>query len=401
MGNTDSAAAISRAISDAARPPSNRSLLSGIADLGGVEIHLDGGSYLVSSPISIPSSSGNLKIHGGSLRASDSFPTNRYVIELWSSPLATTTSNTYSYEYITLSGLMIDSNYRAGGIAIVNAVRTLIESSYIVHFASDGIWVQYGHETLISQSFLGQHITAGGDPGERSFSGTGIRLAGNDNVITDVVIFSAAVGIEISGQANLLTGIHCYNKATGFGGTGIHLKLPGLTQTRIVNCYLDYTGIVSEDPVQLTVSDSFFLGDANVVLKSVNGVMKGVNIVDNMFAGSNSGVDIVQLDETGGRFTAIDQVVVGRNSVEGMTARSTAARAAVNGNGTTWTVDFTPVLLFPNRIDHVLYTLMASGSQFPNHALRNVSTNRVVVESDVAVQATLYVEVGQYGGGTV
>ncbi|KAG0499504.1 hypothetical protein HPP92_004195 [Vanilla planifolia] len=260
MGNTDSAAAISRAISDATRPPSNRSLLSGIADLGGAEIHLDGGSYLVSSPISIPSSSGNLKIHGGSLRASDSFPTNRYVIELRSSPLATTTSNTYSYEYITLSGLMIDSNYRAGGIAVVNAVRTLIESSYIVHFASDGIWVQYGHETLISQSFLGQHITAGGDPGERSFSGTGIRLAGNDNVITDVVIFSAAVGIEISGQANLLTGIHCYNKATGFGGTGIHLKLPGLTQTRIVNCYLDYTGIVSEDPVQLTVSDSFFLG---------------------------------------------------------------------------------------------------------------------------------------------
>ncbi|KAG0499503.1 hypothetical protein HPP92_004194 [Vanilla planifolia] len=120
-----------------------------------------------------------------------------------------------------------------------------------------------------------------------------------------------------------------------------------------------------------------------------------------MFAGSNSGVDIVQLDETGGRFTAIDQVVVGRNSVEGMTARSTAARAAVNGNGTSWTVDFAPVLLFPNRIDHVLYTLMASGSQFPNHALRNVSTNRVVVESDVAVQATLYVEVVQYGGGTV
>ncbi|PKI70917.1 hypothetical protein CRG98_008650 [Punica granatum] len=219
---------------------------------------------------------------------------------------------------------------------------------------------------------------------------------GNDNAVTDVVIFSASVGIMISGQANTLSGVHCYNKATGFGGTGIYLKLPGLTQTRIVNCYMDFTGIVAEDPVQLDISDSFFLGDAYVVLKSVKGVANGVNIVNNMFSGSNKGVDIVQLDQSTGPFKEIDQVVVDRNNVRGMNLRSTVARGSTQGNGTSWTVDFSSVLLFPNLINHVQYSVSAgTSSLFPNHCLRNTSQNRVVIESDVAVPASVFVTVDQ------
>ncbi|XP_010941687.2 polygalacturonase QRT3-like [Elaeis guineensis] len=400
-GNTDSSAAISKAISAAFRDPSDRVLMAGIADLGGAEIHLDGGSYLISSPITLPATGGgNLKIHSGSLRASDDFPKDRYLIELWASHSSASDSKgdndstDYNYEYITLSGLMLDSNFRGGGIGIVNSLRTTIDNCYIVHFTSDGILVQSGHETYIRNSFIGQHITAGSDPGEKNFSGTGINLMGNDNAVTDVVIFSAAIGILISGQANTLTGVHCYNKATGWGGTGIYLKLPELTQTRIINCYLDYTGIVSEDPVQLHVSDSFFLGDANVVLKSVKGVIKGVDIVDNMFSGGGNGVNIVQLDESNGKFSDIDQVIVQHNVVSGMTLRSTAAKASLDGNGSVWTVDFSPVLLFPDRIQHVQYTLLAN-SAFPNHALRNTSGNQVVIETDVAVAASVHVAVDQ------
>ncbi|KDO40436.1 hypothetical protein CISIN_1g0456072mg, partial [Citrus sinensis] len=51
--------------------------------------------------------------------------------------------------------------------------------------------------------------------------------------------------------------------------------MPGNTQTRIVNSYMDCTGIVAEDPVQLHISSNFFLGDAFIVLKSINGVAKG------------------------------------------------------------------------------------------------------------------------------
>lgn len=210
-----------------------------------------------------------------------------------------------------------------------------------------------------------------------------------------MVIFSAAIGIMVSGQANIITGVHCYNKATGFGGTGIYINLPGNTQTRIVNSYMDYTGIVAEDPVQLHISNTFFLGDAYILLKSINGVISGVKIVDNMFTGSGHGVAIVQLDQSNGPFGKVNQVVVDRNSVDGMSIKSTVARASVQGNGSSWTADFNPILLFPNLINNVQYSLCTPGSSFPNYALRNTSNNKVVIESDVAISGDLLIVVDQ------
>uniref|UniRef100_A0A803KUE3 Right handed beta helix domain-containing protein n=1 Tax=Chenopodium quinoa TaxID=63459 RepID=A0A803KUE3_CHEQI len=208
-------------------------------------------------------------MHGGTLIASDNFATDRYLIELSASPPSqiskeNTTSSTdqnlssssYNFEYISFTDLMLDCNYKGGGIAVINTLRVSIDNCYIVHFMSEGIRVECGHETLTRTN----------------------------------------KGIIVSGQANLLSGVHCYNKATGFGGTGIYLKLAGLTQTRIVNSYLDYTGIVAEDP----------------------GVANGVNIVDNIFAGSGNGIDIVQLD---GPFGDVDQILIDRNSVKGMNAK--------------------------------------------------------------------------------
>ncbi|CAB4307210.1 unnamed protein product [Prunus armeniaca] len=409
-GERDSTDALAEAIADACRGPTEGFLIDGIANLGGAQISLEGGYYRISRPLKLPAAGvGNLMIYGGTLRASDDFPTSGYLIDLsassspnenektYESSISTqlSSSSSYNYEYITLRDLMLDSNYRGGGISVINSLRTSIDNCYITHFTTNGILVQSGHETYIRNSFLGQHITAGGDHGERNFSGTAINLMGNDNAVTDVVIFSASVGIMISGPANILSGVHCYNKATGFGGTGIYLRLPGLTQTRIVNSYLDYTGIVAEDPVQLDISNTFFLGDAYIVLKSIKGVANGVNIVNNMFSGSNKGVGIVQLDQSKGPFKDIGQIVVDRNNARGMNIKSTVGRRSVQGNGTSWTIDFNPVLLFPNLIKHVQYTLSTGGNAFPNHALRNVSNNRVVIESSVAVPASVFATVDQ------
>lgn len=399
-GKEDSTEAILGAIRDAVEEGSRKgTLIEGIADLGGARISLEGGKYLISRPLRLPSAGvGNLVINGGTLEASNNFPTDGYLIDL-STPPSSSSSHKFNFEFITLRDLLLDSNFRAGGIAVVNSLRTSIDNCYISRFATAGIQVSGGHETLIRNSFLGQHITAGGDHAERSFSGTAIVLASNDNVVTDIVIFSAAIGIMVSGQANTLTGVHCYNKATAFGGTGIYLKLPGLTQTRIVNCYLDYTGIVAEDPVQLLISSSFFLGDAFVLFRSIRGILNGVNIVDNMFAGSGKGVDIVQLDEGNGPFRDVSHVAVERNNVKGMKLRSTVGRGYAEGDGRSWTVDFGSILLFPDHIRHVQYTLTAAqDGLFPSHSLRNVSGNRVVVESNVVVRASVFVAVDQ--GGT-
>ncbi|GAA0171079.1 hypothetical protein Leryth_000160 [Lithospermum erythrorhizon] len=387
-GKTDSTDAVFRAISDACESPvggGERFLTDGIVDLGGARINLEGGNYLISRPLQFPAVGlGNLMIHGGTLKASDDFPTDGYLIDF------SATSNRkllYYFEFITLRDLLIDSNYRGGGIKVVNSVRTSIDNCYITHFNTNGIVAQGGHETYIRNSFLGQHITAGGDPGERNFTGTAISLMGNDNAVTDVVIFSAQIGIMVTGQANIISGVHCYNKATGFGGTGIYLKLPGLTQTRIVNSYLDYTSIVAEDPVQLHISNCLFLGDASVVLKSMKGVANGVNIVDNMFSGSDKGVNIVQLDQSNGAFKEIDQVVVDRNNVKGMNIKTTIARASMQGNGSSWTADLSQILLFPDMIKNVQYTLSSTGNNFPSHALRNVKDNKVLIETNMVVPA--------------
>ncbi|KAI4355933.1 hypothetical protein L6164_004657 [Bauhinia variegata] len=151
-----------------------------------------------------------------------------------------------------------------------------------------------------------------------------------------------------------------------------------------------------EDPVQLLVAGSFFLGNAFVFIKSLQGIACGVNIVDNMFSGDYTGVPIVQLDQT---FTDIHQVVVDRNSVRGMMVKSTVAKGTLWSNGTSWTLDFSRVLLFPNLINHVKYTLHLHHDRdqtaFPNHILRNISGNRVTVESDKPIPATLHVMVDQ------
>ncbi|GAY58160.1 hypothetical protein CUMW_185000 [Citrus unshiu] len=357
-GRSDSTDALEQAIVDAFTSPVDGHLNEGVPNLGGSEVHLDGGTYMISQ-----------------LRSSSS------------SPL---------YEYITLKELMLDSNFRGGGIAIINSIRTTVDNCYISHFTTTGISIQDGHETYIRNSFIGQHINIGGDDREKDFSGIGINITGNDNAVTDVVIFSASIGVMVQGQANMLTGIHCYNKATALGGTGIYIRAPGLTQTRVVNCYLDFTGIVAEDPVQLHVTGSFFLGNAFILLKSVKGVASGVNIVDNMFAGDYTGVPIVKLDQSNAPFKTVDQVVIERNNVRGMVLKSTVARGSLWKNGTTWTLDFSKVLLFPNLIPHVHYALHAgSASSFPRHILRSVSRNRVTVQTDVVVSATVHVSVDQ------
>ncbi|CAL1402489.1 unnamed protein product [Linum trigynum] len=387
-GGRDSTDAFSTVLSDLVKGPNSGTMLKDIKNFGGAQINLAGGNYLISKPLRFPSGGvGNVVIVGGSLRASDDFPTDGYLIDLSSK-----SSSDYDYEYITLRDLMLDSNFRGGGIFLNDAVRITIDNCYVTHFTTDGISVNGGHETLIRNTFIGQHITAGGDPDERKFSGTGIALNGNDNAVTDVVIFSAAVGVMITGQANILTGVHCYNKASGFGGTGIYVKLPGLSQTRIVNSYMDFTGITVEDPVQLTISDTFFLGGAYVVFKSVKGVAKGVSVVNNMFSGS--GGDTVRLE---GEFNEIDGVLVDGNSVNGgMNLKATVARGSTSANGTSWTVDFNSELLFPNRISHAQYSLVSStAGAFPRHALRNVTGNVVVVESDAPVTASVFAAVSQ------
>ncbi|KAH7569685.1 hypothetical protein JRO89_XS06G0242500 [Xanthoceras sorbifolium] len=412
-GVGESSDAILQAVSDAFNVKSELEMLPGVKDLGGVIVDFQGGNYKISKPIRFPASSGgNVVVQGGALRASETFPSDRHLIELWSPnsqkqqksdftrPIIFTHMKLQNvgiyYEDITFRDVLFDSSYRGGGIFVVDSARIRINNCFFLHFATEGILVQKGHETFISSCFLGQHSTVGGDEGEKDFSGTAIDFVGNDNAITDVAIFSAAIGVSLRGQANIVTGVHCYNKATYWGGIGILVKL-GSSLTRIDNCYLDFTAIVMEDPTQVHVTNALFLGDANVVLKSINGRISGLNIVDNMFNGDPKNmVPVIKLD---GDFKNIDQVVIDQNNVNGMSLKSTTGKLSVTGNGMKWVADFSSVLVFPNRISHFDYSLYIQGGApggFVAHAVTNVSNNVVVVESDKPINGVVSVAVDQY-----
>lgn len=276
----------------------------------------------------------------------------------------------------------------------MDSARIRINNCFFLHFTTEGMLVERGHETFISGCFLGQHSTTGGDRGERNFTGTGMDLASTDNAVTDVAIFSAATGIILRGQANIVRGVHCYNKASNFGGIGILVKS---SQTRIEGCYIDYNTIVLEDPKQVLVSNGYFLGDGNIVLRSLQGQISGLNIINNIFYGDvNKMYPTVILE---GEFLEIDQVVIDNNVVNGMSLRSTVGKMAVAGNGTQWVADFSSILVFPNKINHVYYSFYGRGENvlgFPAHSVMNVSNNVVVVESENVFDGVVSVLVDQH-----
>ncbi|GFQ00860.1 polygalacturonase qrt3 [Phtheirospermum japonicum] len=411
-GAHDSSAAILNALTDAAKVKTGLQLLPGISDLGGVVIDFQGGNFKISQPIRFPPGIGNIVVQGGTLRASDTFPGDRHLIELWATGSPKPSSSTknapanfsdmkdmnrdgMTYEDITFRDILFDSSFRGGGLLVINSARVHVADSFFLRFTTQGILVKWGHETFVSNCFLGQHPTDGGDPAEGSYAGIAIDIASTDNAVTDVVVFSADTGIVLRGNANILTGVHCYNKAMGFGGVGISVQS---AQNRIISPYLDYNNIVIVDPDQVHVSNGFFYGNGSVVLKSNKGRVSGLTIVDNVFSGNAA--PIVRIE---GVFKSVDQAVVDRNVVNGMGLRSTVAKMAVAGiNGTMWRADFSGVLLFPNKINHVGYAFyLRSGegieSGFGEHAVTKVSNNVVVIESrKKAANAVVSVSVDQY-----
>nr|XP_043634380.1 polygalacturonase QRT3 [Erigeron canadensis] len=405
-GVQDSTAAIMAAITDAAGIQNGQQLLAGVNDLGGATVDLQGGSFKISKPIAIPPNSGNLVIQGGTLRASDTFPTDGYLIELHSpSSPKTTTHESYDpfsetkvrnepiyYEDITFRDILFDSSNIGGGLLVIDSARTRINNCFFLHFVTEGILVERGHETFISSTFMGEIPTIGGDEHERNFLGTAIDLASNDNAVTDVVIFSANIGIVLRGQANIINGVHCYNKATYFGGIGILIKTG---QNRVDNCYMDYNSIIIQDPTQVHISNGFFLGGGNVVLKSISGKISGLNIINNMFTGDDSR-DVVELD---GDFVSVDQVVIDQNNAKGrMRLKSTIGKMSVAGNGTMWIADFSTVLVFPNRISHVQYSVYNSAGSIEGmggHGVTNVTGTIVVVETEKQMNGIVWFLVDQ------
>ena len=119
-GVNDSTTAFIDAINIAlTRGTPNTALQDGIIDLGGVTIDLGGGVYLISKPLVIPSNYANLRIKGGTIRASSTFePTTEFLITVGDNtdtPLCSTTSGNECNQNIQIEDLALDCAHVSAG----------------------------------------------------------------------------------------------------------------------------------------------------------------------------------------------------------------------------------------------------------------------------------------------
>ena len=349
-GVADSTAAFAAAVAAVvAHNATGHKMSDGIADLGGVVLDLQGGAYLLSAPLAIPQFVGNLRIIDGTLRASPSFPADRFVIEIGATPCNTPSGQGSCNENVGMSGLTVDGSHVAAGCISIAATMgaTLDASSAIFGFAQTGILLAGGHEAEISETWVAAYFWS--DPKKERNNAVGIKIAGNDHFVTNVIVFSAQIGVEVTGAANLINAAHTWNDATGNGGIGI---LNTMSQNRFVGCYLDFTDLklVGSGAQQLTVADGFFLGDAQLVFaaSAPGQAVYGVSLAGNVWY--DCGQPALASNETLGTWTSVtDFSMVGTSYCGKDQTRTGLARATITtGGADSASVDFSRVLLFPN-----------------------------------------------------
>ena len=135
----DSTIALNKAISVAlSRKIANATLSNNVTNLGGVTIDLQGGSYLISSPLNIPPMYGNIAIIDGTIRASTTYGFKResndipsYLLIIGNWNLSQTTKDSCDNnqgtcnQHITLENLMFDCNHVCdGGLYIRDTTDT-------------------------------------------------------------------------------------------------------------------------------------------------------------------------------------------------------------------------------------------------------------------------------------
>lgn len=403
-GNTDSSQAFEQAVQSALKHGANKTMAEEIKDLGGVVIDLQGGDYLMSRPVSVPSLVGNLKIVRGTLRAAGNFPQDRYLIEIGETQEACKAKypkQKSCNENIGIEDLMLDGSLRAHGGIQVNATMgaNVGPDMFFVGFRVAGITINGGHETMVHEAWFAQ--TYYGDKRHTDpalVDGTiAAEINGNDHILSDIIVFGAQLGVFVGGGANLIEGVHTWNLATGLGGHGIIVTAGS---TRIDACYLDYNALVIEDPRHVSVTNSFFLGMGTVVLRAKAGTLDGLLMMANTWANYNMPHnDTVVLDEGTAAFSSVkDFVMVGNTAnADKFTTRAVRVTKTLTlKKAKRWEFNFTDSFVFPSLpIQSAQYSITIEGSSFARHAARPANGHTVAVETDEDVDATVTLTASQ------
>eukprot|EP00055_Hartaetosiga_balthica_P010730 m.46832 g.46832 ORF g.46832 m.46832 type:complete len:512 (+) comp7289_c0_seq1:185-1720(+) len=350
---------------------SNVTMAINIFDLGGVTLNLHGGQYLISQPIVIPPYFGNAHIVQGTLRASKSFPSDRYLIEIGDSTCEGGGQGSCN-EFINIRDMMLDASHTsAGGVHITSTMGVTIGPAFFIGYLVNGILVSGGHETMIFNSWLAEFYWS-----STSKQGTsvGIRLDGNDHYVTNTILFDwSSVGVMMTGAANILTGVHTWNG----GGIGV---INASNRNRMVSCYLDYNYLELQYASQFTITNSFFLS-TRLVINDTSSNIDGLIVLGNTFADSNPIVVVGNYNVTNVDFR--DNLNCPKNTVSTKSLSLT--------NAATFSFDFSDALLF-STISRATYTVTSSnGGAFQPSYLEMPGGTHCMVQFSNPVNATVFV----------
>lgn len=345
-GRQDSTSAFQSALAALlSRNASGHTDESGTIDLGGALLDLQGGDYLISMPIAVPSNYSNYVIAHGTVRASPSFPSTRYLLEFGSEGSYCSNWGDSCSEDGSVEDLFLDASQRAAGCLKYWSVIGFNAGPdiYCLNFTDDGIHIEGGHEVVVHETWVGScwytppnacwlNASALG-------STTGILVNGNDHYVSDSIVFAALTGIGVYGAANMFTNVHTWNTQSGSVATAAGI-LNTVWQNRFVGCYMDFVPFVCSGCAVTTFAEGFFLGGAQVVFTPhPSGYpVRGVVIRDNQFAGLDDGqASIVALPPSPGQpsYSLLEDVSISGSMLDNSNAQSTGERAIMTAENVT------------------------------------------------------------------
>jgi len=212
-GKSDSSAAIVRCLEAAANMSSGLDPDIGASDLS---VSLEGGNYMVNSPVAFPGRSKGFGLNDGAIFAGPSFPIDRHLIEVLPQADGTPTE-------LAFTNLVIDARHKGGCFRSDAVVQITIQEVFFLHFSTAGIYASgefgSGHELMVSKCFFAEYMW--GEQGyddKAAKTGIAVNMTYPDSHVIDSIFRCSLIGVRNAGGSNLFQGLHIYTTCTHGSG---------------------------------------------------------------------------------------------------------------------------------------------------------------------------------------
>lgn len=361
-------------------------------------IDLFGDEFMLASPIQMPAGR-NLTLKNGHLKAHESFPSWRHMIELNKRGA----QGTFANQDLIFVNLQFDCNFRGGALALERYNRVVVNFCRFFHFTSEGLLLTGydSHEAIVTNCFFQEILWDDPDRENRAYTGTAMNVQTNDNHFSNNILAYSNRGIVVSAQYNLFHCIHIW----GTKDLGLYVPKSGAYNS-FSQMYFDSVQILIEDPWHLEITNSKFLHStkdknfAFIILKPTRpGIFtQGFKLTGNSFVNNKTDnqattVKAISVDGSMGSFSGADvrQTVIDDNSFSDCKPAYSRYQKTVYLTETdTWTTDFADTFPF-GAIQKVLYTFKTDSGGYVQNWLNKIDENKVVVKTDKPATGTVWV----------